>query len=394
MGVRVRTVGTLTVDSPSNLVTFSGNIVVTGTNSSTGVTLSNQTFTLTKQPGTIFPLTVRTTPHPLLSTVTVYLSGASTGSSVGVTQDYDLNQDGSVNTPDLNIVAASFGCSVGQQCYNPLADINADGIVNISDLVLVGAHFGMTTLVSDYSISASLSSLTINAGSSSSSVITLGSLNSFSGTVTLSKTIAPSGLTATLNTTSLVLNGIGSTKRASLTMSASKPGTYIVTITAISGVLSHSITVIANIVDFAFAANPTELDNFSVGGNSYLTLASLSGFSGTSTLSVVTSPSTGLTITLSPTTLSTPSWGTGTSLLRVTRFVCDFRIHPAGCGWSITVTATSGSLTHTALLGFTACPLFGGVCATVVGPQPASAFNNLTGDVPQNLAIRARLEQQ
>jgi WD40 repeat protein len=49
----------------------------------------------------------------------------------------DINQDGVVNTQDLELIASQFGQS-GQNS----ADVNRDGIVNILDLVLVAAAFG------------------------------------------------------------------------------------------------------------------------------------------------------------------------------------------------------------------------------------------------------------
>ena len=49
----------------------------------------------------------------------------------------DVNQDGAVNTKDLELVASQFG-----QSNRDAADINKDGVVSILDLVLVAAAFG------------------------------------------------------------------------------------------------------------------------------------------------------------------------------------------------------------------------------------------------------------
>jgi WD40 repeat protein len=49
----------------------------------------------------------------------------------------DINQDGVINTQDLEWVASHFG-----QSDQDAADVNRDGIVNIFDLVLVAAAFG------------------------------------------------------------------------------------------------------------------------------------------------------------------------------------------------------------------------------------------------------------
>ena len=53
------------------------------------------------------------------------------------TNAIDINQDGVVNTQDLEWVASHFG-----QSDQDSADVNRDGIVNILDLVLVAAAFG------------------------------------------------------------------------------------------------------------------------------------------------------------------------------------------------------------------------------------------------------------
>ncbi len=96
----------------------------------------------------------------------------------------------------------------------------------------------------DFSISASLSALTIQAGGSGSSTITVRSLNGFSGTVSLAAS-APAGLTPTLSSTSLPLTSGGSASSTlSVAVSSSTTaGTYIVTVAGTSGSLSHSTTV-------------------------------------------------------------------------------------------------------------------------------------------------------
>jgi virginiamycin B lyase len=52
----------------------------------------------------------------------------------------DLNGDGAVNCADINVVMASFGKTVGQPGYNPVADVNHDGIVNVKDLSWVSQY--------------------------------------------------------------------------------------------------------------------------------------------------------------------------------------------------------------------------------------------------------------
>jgi dockerin type I repeat protein len=152
-GVTVKTTGTLSVDSSSSSLTVSGTATVTATNSTTGVLLFSKTYTITKllvsnsqcnSCQTKFLLNVAVIPYPLSSGITITLSGNTSSSSVQVTRNIDINQDGIVNAADQAIIQSSMQCSVGMSCYNPRADLNADGIVNIYDLVLNGIYFGAT----------------------------------------------------------------------------------------------------------------------------------------------------------------------------------------------------------------------------------------------------------
>jgi virginiamycin B lyase len=52
----------------------------------------------------------------------------------------DLNGDGAVNCADINVVRSSFGKTVGQPGYNPVADVNHDGVVNVKDLSWVSQY--------------------------------------------------------------------------------------------------------------------------------------------------------------------------------------------------------------------------------------------------------------
>ena len=53
----------------------------------------------------------------------------------------DLNSDGFVNVQDVSLMNSSFGCSIGDLCYNPAHDLNCDGFINILDISLLSAGF-------------------------------------------------------------------------------------------------------------------------------------------------------------------------------------------------------------------------------------------------------------
>jgi hypothetical protein len=89
----------------------------------------------------------------------------------------------------------------------------------------------------DFFISASPGSLTLAAGSTGTSTITVTSLNGFSGTVSLT-TNSPAGISASVSPTTV--SGSGT---ATLTIAANSNGTYTIQITGTSGSLSHTTSV-------------------------------------------------------------------------------------------------------------------------------------------------------
>lgn len=58
------------------------------------------------------------------------------------TPPWDINQDGTVNIPDLAILANAYGSAPGSSNWNPAADINADEKVGIRDLAMLARHYG------------------------------------------------------------------------------------------------------------------------------------------------------------------------------------------------------------------------------------------------------------
>jgi len=105
--------------------------------------------------------------------------------------------------------------------------------------------------VPTFTINSSPTSLTVAQESLGTVSITLTSVNSFSGTVTLSAAVSPSGPQASLNPSSVTLTSSGSassTLTVSTTTSTSgysstlvSQGSYTINVTASSGSLSHSI---------------------------------------------------------------------------------------------------------------------------------------------------------
>jgi hypothetical protein len=195
----------------------------------------------------------------------------------------------------------------------------------------------------NYTLSASPSSLTVTQGSSGNSTITVTPSGGFTGSVTLSTSALPSGVTASFGT-----NPTTGTSVVTFTASSTATtGTSSVTITGTSGTLSHTTSI-------SLTVNATATPNFSLSASpSSLTVKQ--GTSGSSTITVT--PSGGFTgsVTLSNSALPsgvTASFGTnpttGSSVLTFTAS------STATTGTStITVTGTSGTLTHTTTVSLT-----------------------------------------
>src|SRR2546426_1226649 len=206
--------------------------------------------------------------------------------------------------------------------------------------------FNPTSPSPDFSISASPTSLSVQAGSSSNSTVTLTSLSNFAGTIILSATGSPTGLNLSMTRATVSLSS-GGTSSSTPSVGSSNPGSYTVTIVGTSGSLSHQTTVTVNIVttnvgDFSITSSPSSM-TISRGSSagSTISLTSLNGFSGTINLATVVSPTSGPKTSLSSSSVTLTSGGQGTSILNVRA------LHKTPIGaYTITVTATSGSLSH------------------------------------------------
>src|SRR5436309_1837122 len=183
--------------------------------------------------------------------------------------------------------------------------------------------------VQDYTITGNIANVAINAGTTGSSTIIVTPLNHFSGTVSLSAS-GTTGLTLAINPTSIS----GGSGTATLTFSSNAAGNYTVTIDSSNGTLTHSIILTVQVVDFAIAASPSTVTILAGGtGNSTVTITGLNRFGGT--VNLMLTPSMGLTATIVPSSIA----GSGSATMSAGASTSG--------DYSVTIRATSGSLSHT-----------------------------------------------
>jgi hypothetical protein len=199
------------------------------------------------------------------------------------------------------------------------------------------------TATPNFSLSASPSSLTVTQGTSGSSTITVNPTGGFTGSVALSASGLPAGVTASFSPAS-------TTGSSTLTLTASSTattGTATVTITGTSGALTHTTTVTLTVnatatPNFSLSASPASLSvTQGSNGNSTITVTSSGGFTGSVSLSASGLPS-GVTATF------------GTNPTTSTSVLTFAASATATTGTTtVTVTGTSGTLTHTTTISLT-----------------------------------------
>jgi YVTN family beta-propeller protein len=226
----------------------------------------------------------------------------------------------------------------------------------------VGFHFIVLTLtVGDFALSPGSSSLSVPRGLTSSSTITIDSLNgnwivnltAVGGSPSLNLHVNPSTLSigpsvSGSSTVTVDTSGVGTT------------GNYTIAITGTSGRLFHSATMLLRITDFAISATSARL-TMSAGSKASLVIATtpLNGFSGTTSLAVSSSP-TGLSCNLNVTRIELTM--SANSLLTCTG---------AAGNYTVVVTATSSPLVHSIEVPVTVNEAGGG------GPPATAAAGGL-----------------
>jgi hypothetical protein len=195
----------------------------------------------------------------------------------------------------------------------------------------------------NFTLSASPASLTVTQGSSGNSTITVTPSGGFTGSVNLSASGLPSGVTTTFGT-----NPTTSTSVVTLAASGTATtGTFTVTITGTSGTLTHTTTI-------SLTVKAVTSPNFSLSA-SPSSVTVVQGNSGNTTISVT--PSGGFTgsVSLSASGLRsgvTASFGTNpTTSTSVLTFTASATATTGTA--TVTITGTSGALSHSTTVTLT-----------------------------------------
>ena len=170
----------------------------------------------------------------------------------------------------------------------------------------LGSDFGAAP-VADFSVSVNPSALTVKAGSSATTIVTVTSINGFSSPVTVSAAV-PVGWSVPA---SVIVNPTGSAVM-SIAAPAGVSGAFKVVLSATDGVATKTVTVNVQVVkpDYSLSASPSSLmvKQGSM-GTTKVTVKSLDSYQGTVTLSVSGLPA-GSKATFSKNPVSADSYAT------------------------------------------------------------------------------------
>ncbi len=336
----------LTLTASSTATTGTATVTVTGT--SGGLTHTT-TVTLTVNSATTPNFGLSASP----SSVTIVQGGSAGTSTIAITPSNGFS--GSVNLSATGMpsgVTAALSPNPATSSSTLTLTASGTATTGTATVTITGTSGSLThtTTVSltvnsatqpNYSLSASPSSVTITQGTSGTSTITINPTNGFSGSVSLSASGLPSGVTATFNPSS-------TTSTSTLTLTASSTattGSATVTIAGTSGGLTHTTTIALTVnpgPNFSLSASPNSLSVARGStGTSTITINPTLGFTGSVTFSASNLP-IGVTAAFSPnpsTSRSTVTLTVGSSATTGT--------------FSVRVRGRSGTLSHSVRISLT-----------------------------------------
>jgi len=207
-------------------------------------------------------------------------------------------------------------------------------------------------LTPDFEISAT-PELEVIQGSSNTTAITITSVNNFTQQVNLTASVSAVSVTLSLNPSAVTPPPNGSVTSTLRVEAAAdtEPDRYEMTVTGTNGSLEHSVEITLKVIvatppppteDFEVSATPdTLIVQQGDSNSSVITITSLHGFNQSVDLAVTSMPISGVSISIEPQQIIPPADSFAISVLTV-----DVATNVAPGGYEITVTGTSGALTH------------------------------------------------
>jgi uncharacterized membrane protein len=198
----------------------------------------------------------------------------------------------------------------------------------------------------DFTLSASPATGTVMAGNSATYTVNVSPTNGFTGAVSLTASGLPPGASAAFSPTSV--SGSGSSTLTVSTSGSTAAGNYTLAINGTGNSLTHTATVTLSVTDFSLSVTPSSQTINANGGTSYTaSVAGANGFGGSVALSLAGLPA-GATSSFSPGSIGN---GSGSSTLMIST---DCSITPGT--YPLSITGTSGSLTHSAAVSLVVNP--------------------------------------
>jgi subtilase family serine protease len=336
--------GALTLSASASAATGAYTVTITGTSGSLsskttigvtvtaapGYTVAASPASVTLAPGGSAPSTITVTPlNGFTGAVTFSVSGLPTGVTAA------FSPTASTKTSTLTFSASSSAAAGTSTVTVSGASGTATNKTTISLTV---------TPPPGFTLSATPASLSLAQGTSITSAIAISGSGGFAGTVALTASGLPSGVTAAFSPASTA-----SKSTVTFTAASSAPSsTSTVTITGTSGSLTGKLTIsltVAGPPTFSLSVSPAAL-SIAIGASSKsaLTLTPVNGFTGSVTVSLSGLP-TGVVGSFSP--------GTTSASLAVTLVVTAAAVPGTS---TVTITGKSGSLTETTTIALTVLP--------------------------------------
>ncbi|MFI5303586.1 MAG: beta strand repeat-containing protein [Nitrospiria bacterium] len=309
-------------------------------------------------------------------------AGTSTATTLTVTSLNGFNSAVAL-TCSISPADPTVSCSYNFTSVTPAANGTATSTLTVSTaattplgtytVTMTGISGGQThtatysLAVNNFSVAASPVSVTTSIGNSTTSTVTVTSLNGYNSSVSLTCGTNNGTVGCSLNPVSVTpaANGTASSLLTITTQSTTLPGTYLITITGAGGGISHQATVSLVIQDFSLALSPSSITTYA--GNSTtstVTVTSLNGYNSAVALSCSTN-NVSIGCSLNPVSVTPAANGSATAVLSVT----TLSTLPAG-NYTVTVTGSSTGITHQVTFSL-------GIIDYSIGVSPSSSNVNV-----------------